>query len=58
MRFYDMQLQIQDKGHIPFFITQLRKSGFQDPVTNEQNNYNLFLESLIDELKDWGGTDK
>ena len=58
MRFYDMQLQIQDKKDIPFFIAQLLKSGFQDPVTTEQNNYNLFLESLIEELKDWSGTDK
>ena len=53
-----MQLQIQEKADIPFFIQQLRKSGFQDPVTNEQNNYNLFLESLIDELNDWGNLDK
>jgi hypothetical protein len=53
MRFYDMQLQIQDKANIPFFIIQLRKSGFQDPVTNEQNNYNLFLESLLNELVEW-----
>jgi hypothetical protein len=53
-----MQLQIQEKADIPFFIQQLRKSGFQDPVTTEQHNYNLFLASLIDELHDWSGTDK
>jgi hypothetical protein len=53
MRFYDMQLQIQDKKDIPFFIQQLRHSGFQDPVTEEQNNYNFFLESLLEELVDW-----
>jgi hypothetical protein len=53
-----MQLQIQEKADIPFFISQLAKSGFQDPVTTEQHNYNLFLESLIEELKDWSGTDK
>jgi hypothetical protein len=53
-----MQLQIQEKADIPFFIQQLRYSEFKEPMTQEKHNYNLFLASLIDELHDWSGTDK
>jgi len=53
MRFYDMQLQIQDLKDIPFFIHQLAKSGFQDPMMCDEFNYNIFLESLLNELVDW-----
>jgi hypothetical protein len=36
--------------HLQFYIQQLRKSGFQDPVTAEQNSYNEFVKSVMNEL--------
>jgi len=53
MKYYDMQLQIPDKADIPFFIHQLRYSEFKEPMTQEKHNYNIFLESLLNELVDW-----
>ena len=36
---------------IEFTIKQLAKSGFQDPVTEEQNQFNDYLEAHIKDLK-------
>ena len=37
--------------NIVFVIQHLAKLGFQDPVTEEQNEVNLFLEAAINDLK-------